>query len=901
MSSKQEIQKNQTQNKDKKTKKKRRFWKIFFIAFFAIIFGVFGALGGIIFGWIQSAPSPDTIQIQPQNFTSTIVYEKNSNEYVEKELHKDENRIYVTLDEIPDYLEQAVIAVEDERFDQHPGIDIQGILRAVYTDIKTMSAKEGASTLTQQLVKNNVLKTNEKAMERKVKEMYLAYQIEKIYSKQEILEAYLNTMGLGNNVAGVQQASKLYFGKDVKDLSLGESTIIAGITQNPSKYSPFREDNAVENIETSPLRKRQITVLDRMFTQGKITKQQYDEALSESVFDEIAENKERVSQTSSDNSYFVDQVISDVRDALQTELGFSKTAAINMIFRGGIKIYSTIDKDMQKIVDQTLLDPNLYPPTWDQNRKSSIQHTEFQVDYEYKYPKVQVDGSVKKVYGYDNFIIHNPDNAEDEIKKEIAKKQIGIEEKVLQQLKDLNKNTVGIDLKLTDVRKTAITPQPQVAVAIVDPYTGYVRALAGGKPPKLGSMTLNRATSSNRSPGSTIKPIGVYGPVMEEENLTPATIFNDRPIEIVKYGTVYRPKNASRNYLGSMTMREAIQRSQNIPAVLAMQQLGVSKSKQYLKKMNLTQIDQSVSEALALGGGAGISPLQMASAYGTFVNNGMYIKPTTFYKVVDRQGKILLEVTPHPVKVFSKQTAYLVTDMMKDVIAKKPGTATRARFTSIRMDQAGKTGTTTGNTDKWFAGITPYYSAAVWMGYDNNKEMDATNYHYHLVIWKEIMQAVHRDLPSKTFKEPSNIVHAKVCSVSGQLATEACTHAHTAYSEIFLRGTVPSTHCTYHKKAVPKPPTTEDPNKPGEGMQPADPTAPTTPGTPTAPTDPTTPGTPTDPTDPTTPDTPTNPGTPGSDDGNKDKDKENKKPNKTNKTPTANNINTEKLVTNLVQ
>ncbi len=750
----------------KKTKKAGiTFIKIF--TFTLLILGVVGiATGlGIAKAIIDSAPPLDINQVVPEGY-ATFIYDMEGNE-IQKLHGEDANRIYVQIDQIPKHMQNAVVAIEDERFWKHNGIDIQGIFRAIYKNITSGDLTgSGASTLTQQIIKNNVLSV-EKSFERKIQEQYLAVQLEKKMDKDKILELYLNTSPFGRGTLGVQTAANTYFNKDVSELTIAEAAVIAGITQLPTYYDP------VVNPENN--KKRQQVVLMKMFELGYITQQEYDDALAEDVYKNISV----ISQTAekqSDYSYYVDEVIRKVTEDLIEEKGYTEAEAYNLVYRGGLSITIAQDSKIQGIVDEAFIQQTNFPPA------SKM----FSVRLLYTLSVEGTDG-----------VKHNYEEAEFP-SQAAAEKHIG----------ELKSKWTSNSEKIV-AEKALFIPQPQAAMVIMDYHNGHVKALAGGRGEKIGNQTFNRATQAKRQPGSTFKILAAYLPAIDTMGYTLATSIDDAPF---KAGS-YSPKNWYSGYRGLSTVREAIRDSMNICAVKTLQAVGPETAFDYLLKLGFTTLaDGEVIDgktysdknlATALGGIThGVTPLELNAAYGAIANNGVYIEPVFYTKVLSHDGTLLLEKQPETVTVMKETTSFLLTSAMKDVITR--GTGTKANFSGMPI--AGKTGTTQDDVDLLLSAYTPYYVATVWMGYDQPKRMNYGGVSYHALIWREVMQKIHADLPSKNFPTPKGITSASICSESGKLAVAGlCSNdprGSTVRTEYFAVGTVPTESCNVHVKAT---------------------------------------------------------------------------------------------------
>lgn len=753
----------------KKTKKVGiTFIKVF--AFSVLLIGIIGvATGlGIAKAIIDSAPPLDLAAVVPEGY-ATIIYDQNGTEI--QQLHgEDANRIYVQLDQIPKHLQDAIVAIEDERFWQHNGIDIQGIFRAIYSNIKSGDlTASGASTLTQQVIKNNVLST-EKKFERKIQEQYLAVQLEKEIDKKEILELYLNTSPFGRGTLGVQTAASTYFNKDVSELTIAESAVIASITQRPTYYDP------VINPENN--RKRQTIVLQKMLEQGYITQDEYDTALAEDVYGHIQIINQTIEEQS-DYSYFVDEVIREVLEDLKVQKGYTESEAFNLIYRGGLSIYVTQDLEMQKIVDDVFINEINFPP----------REMMYAVRMMYTLSVQTADGPQ-----------HHYEEAE-----------FDTQEKAEAHIASLKSEWVKDGEEIL-AEKALFIPQPQAAMVIMDYHNGHVKALSGGRGEKIGNQTFNRATQAKRQPGSTFKILAAYLPAIDTAGYTLGKVIDDAPFTVSTGGGSYTPKNWYKGYRGLTPVRVAIRDSMNICAVKTIYDIGPQTGYDYLMNLGFTTLVDSetldgktysdITLALALGGVThGVTPLELNAAYGAIANNGVYVEPVFYTKVLNHDGALLLEKVPVTRTVMKETTAFLLTSAMRDVITS--GTGTLANFRSMPI--AGKTGTTTDDVDLLLSAYTPYYVATVWMGYDQPKRMKYDR-SYHALIWKEIMEKIHADLPYKDFERPSGITSASICTESGKLGVAGlCDHdprGSTIKSEYFATGTVPTESCDVHIKAT---------------------------------------------------------------------------------------------------
>ena len=742
-----------------------------------VLAAVVGVAGGGLFikKIIDDTPHVSASDVKPKGFT-TFVYADDGSTEIERFVSSGSNRVYKSIDEIPKDLQHAFVAIEDERFYKHNGIDLQGIARAAVVGIaRGGNFTEGASTLTQQLIKNNVFPnfTKEKTFydkfQRKIQEQYLALQIEKKMDKSEIIESYLNTINLGQNCLGVQAASQRYFGKDVPDLTLSECAVIAGITQSPSTYDP------ITHPDNNKVRRNK--VLKNMLEQGYISQKQYDEALADDVYARI-QTTNTASQADNTYSYFVDALAQQVIQDLKDQLGYTDTQAYNAVYSGGLSIYSTQNQTMQQICDEEANDDSNYPGLKEYGLDYALTVTRADGATE-NYGSNNIKNYVKETYGKDQGLLYSSEDAARAMVEEW-------------------KATIAREGDTYDERIT-ITPQPQSSITIMDQKTGQIKAMVGGRGEKASSLGLNRAyQGSKRQPGSTFKILAAYAPALDSCDKTLATTIDDEPYTL-KNGQVLR--NANKQYGGTTTLREGIKRSINVVAVKLSDEITQELGYEYCQKFGISTLvknktingkvfDDSTSQTLALGGiTEGVYNYEMCAAYATIANGGEYNKPTLYSKVVDHDGNVLLDGTGESHTVIKDSTAYLLTSAMEDVVNSGTGTACQLP----NMPVAGKTGTTTSNKDLWFCGFTPYYTCAVWGGYDDNKECNSdTSFRFRL--WKGIMSRIHENLEEKDFKVPSSVERKSICTITGKLAGSGCP----SITEYFAKDTLPTETCSGH-------------------------------------------------------------------------------------------------------
>lgn len=652
---------------------------------------VCAGVGAGMYAAISAEIKDMNIQNLAFNHSSFLFYndaEGNSHEI--QQLYSDANRIWLKSSEIPDTMKDAIVSIEDERFYKHKGVDIKRTTGAVINwclnKVGIKRSSYGGSTITQQVIKN-ITKDDKKSPDRKVREIMRAVALENELSKDEILTIYLNIVYFANKCYGVEAAANVYFDKTITELSLAETASIAGITQTPARFNPFEHpDNNVE---------KRNRVLSKMYELEKISEDEYNTATNEKLVTSTShkEQKNRIS------SYFADQVINEVINDLQTKKGYSATFAEQQVFNGGLKIYTTMDKSIQDIMEGVFTNTANFPK---------------------------------------------------------------------------------------------ISGKAQSAMIIIDPYTGEVKGLVGGLGEKTESRGLNRATQSKRQPGSSFKPVSVYAPALQEGKITAATSILDESITIGKW----TPRNSYAGFKGDMLVKRAIEISANIPAVKVADKVGVDTSYNYLKdKFHISTLDERDKNLSSLGLGGltyGVTVKELAAAYGVFMNNGVYIEPHIYTKVVDSTGKVIIEYKPEKTEVLKQGNAFIMTDMLKAVVNGSKGTARAAKLS--KMPTYGKTGTTNDDYDKWFVGFTPYYVGAVWYGFDTPKSIKAAGVSYNpsVRVWKKVMDKVHSDLAVKDFTAPSDVVTASICSVTGKLASDKCE----SNKEYFIKGTQPKSVCS---------------------------------------------------------------------------------------------------------
>ncbi|MGI5839860.1 MAG: transglycosylase domain-containing protein [bacterium] len=670
-------------SKPARVNKKLNIARLLLVVFLVVCSIAAGATIGLVVSYTRDMPALENLPNQLSR--SSKIFNADGTQQIAS-LHYIENREIVPLEQIPEVVREAFIATEDERFNTHRGVDIRSFFRALSANILHMRIDQGFSTITMQLAGNAFLDRSQKVLSRKLQEVVLAVQIERMYTKDDILEMYLNQVFLGYNAHGVQTAAQHYFGKDISEVDLAEAAILAGITRSPNYYSPH------SNFEGA--KARQETVLRLMVRNGYITQEEADAATAAEV--EIVP----VKPSGHSAAYFVDYVLQYLLNQYGEDL----------VYHGGLQVYTTLDLAMQEAAEAgfaEILD-KAFPPKGD-------------------------------------------------------------------------------------------TYDPQAALIFLDPKTGHIKAMIGGRKHDT-ILALNR-TLQPRQPGSAFKPIVVYAPAIAA-GYSASTVIVDEPVTFQVGTKTWSPRNYDNSYRGPMSLREALARSVNIVAAKLFMELGVNTGVEFAQKLGITTLElenRAVNDwapAISLGGlTRGVTPLELASAYGVFAAGGVKAEPFAILKVVDRNGKVLEENKPKTREVLDPKAAYLVTDMLKGTISLPYGTGTRA---AIGRPAAGKTGTTQDDRDAWFVGYTPELVGAIWLGHDIPKDMGSVfGGNYPAQIWAKVMRVGHAGKPVADFPVPAGLVSQDVCTASGQLPGPDCP-PENIYREKFIPGTEPAEVCPIH-------------------------------------------------------------------------------------------------------
>lgn len=763
--------------------------KIALAMFLILCFASFAIGIGFVRGAIDAAPSLDILDVQPQGYASQI-YDADGN-LMQTLVMEGSNREEVSFDQLPADLVNAFIAIEDSRFYEHNGIDLKGILRAAYVGITSGRFSEGASTITQQLIKNNVLQGGYETsmadkLRRKIQEQFLAVKLEdQLGSKETILEYYLNTINLGGNCLGVQTAAHRYFGKNVWELTLSECTVLAATTSNPSRYNPLThpKENAV----------RRKIVIEKMYEQNFITYDQKNDALDDDVYSRI-QTVDNATSGSTVFSYFTDAVYNQVCDDLQSKLGYSASQSYKLLYSGGLQIYSTMDPSIQAIVDEEINNADNYI--------SSTGSRLLEYSLNYALTVCHADGS-ESTYTENDLISY----FQSEKKQATFANIYASKEDIYRSVREFKASLL---ISGDSVTNETITPilEPQESVVVMNQSNGHVAAISGGRGEKEGSLTLNRALHSNRQPGSASMIISTFAPAIDSCGATLASTYYDAPYSSGNQQVLNWWGNP---YLGYNNIRQAITYSMNVIGARCLTSLvSDSTAYDYLELFGL--VDANVFESSASLASASqsytVTNEMLTAAFASIANDGIYQKPTYYTKVLDRQGNILLESVPSKTKIIKSSSAALLTNAMEDVISSDSSyyyqygitpTGTLCQVDSMTL--AGKSGTTTSGSDVWFIGYSPYYTCGIWSGYDDSKVL-SNGTEYHKTIWQKIMARIHADLDNKDFVFTDELESAKICSKSGLLAVDGVCNSSSSnacvYTEYFAPGTAPTSYCDRH-------------------------------------------------------------------------------------------------------
>ena len=699
------------------------------MVFIGIITGsiVVSVMALYVFNALEDAPIVDLSNVEVNLNNTSYIYVTDSDtqeQTVVKELYSGQNREWVSYSEIPQTLIDVTVAAEDKRFREHHGVDWLRTIRSTLGYFGGSSRIQGGSTITQQVIKN-LTGNDEVTPERKVQEIFTALKLEKNYSKEQILETYLNVAFFSNQCYGIQSASKLYFNKDISELNVAEAATLIAITNAPTRYNPLRENPNEDygwGTGMEENKERRDYILGEMLDAGMLTQSEYEEWINYEV--QLAPREEV--QSTSDGltaltDWHTDQVIEDVITDLQEEYNYTRAYATNMVYSGGYRIYSTMDPDIQQSLEDSYANPDTFP---------ALNNSEY----------------------------------------------------------------------------------PETAAIVIAP-DGSVKGMIGGNE-KTSNRLFNRATQSQRHPGSTMKPISAYLNAFERDLITWSTTFVDEPLTLTENGETFEwPVNYTNSYTHEpMTVQYAVQQSINtVPAQIVnilTPQVCYDTLKNKFQISTLQEADATSLSAMALGGmTTGMTLEELVGCYQIFVTGGMYVKPYTYTHVTDMEGNVILEKDTTQVRVISEETATVLNRLLQTVVSR--GTGAQANIQNqTGIVTAGKTGSSTGvkyvngvqvdidNPDLWFIGFTPYYIGGVWMGYDIQEEIYYSTYPTP-ILWKNLMLPIHEGLEAADFTYSENVQALQYCTESGDLATENCPSTATGwYKETYI----PSS-CILHRSS----------------------------------------------------------------------------------------------------
>ena len=766
--------------------------QVFFLRFGFVIL-LAGCLVGAFFGYrelkaiFDEVPDIRTVDLTPAGHTTQILDDGGNN--LQVLVNKDIRSDYVMMDRLPDNLKNAFIAIEDPEFRSHEGIDPVGFLRALVTGLTNGGDfRQPTSTITEQLLRNQVFSGGEEKdlmsrFKRALIEQYMTLRMENRYTKDEILEYYLNTVSLGQNTQGVDAASMRYFNKHAEDLTLSECATLAAIVKNPTAYNPITHSTRNRN--------RELQVLTAMQDQGFISGTEYETAIRDDVQARVQRYNEHFMKNRKPTTYFVDALIQSVIEDLKSELGYTETQAVNALYSGGLKIYSTQDAQIQKIVDRETGNPKNYP-----------EDVSFQPDYQLTVHPIGSQNNVsysfndvKKWYESQGKKLPATFSSEKELKKVI----------------NPFRRSIIADSDNLIAESVQLIVEPQISFVVMEQSTGAIKALVGGRGDKAASLSVNRATSSTRQPGSSLGTLAVYLPALDTSGMTLGTVQDDteynypgtdQPVENLHPGT----------YRGLTTLRDSIIESIHVIAVKTMDQVTPLVSYDYLKRLGFTTLVDGYSDdagksstdialSTALGElNKGVNNLDLTGAYATIANGGCYHPPHLYTKITDHDGNTLIDHSnPESTRVMKETTAWLLTDVLRENV--EDNQAGTIRFRNSDMVIAGREGASDENNDLWFTGYTPHLTAGIWCGYDSGKSQKDTDYHEN--IWRRIMEKIStRDETRTSFPIPDGIETVSICTKCGKLAIEdLCSDAvggSCERTEYFTTDSVPTDTCDCH-------------------------------------------------------------------------------------------------------
>lgn len=746
-----------------------------------VLFFVFTAIG-VVRGLVDSAPKIRELTLMPSGEASKM-YDADG-EVIQTVGAANSVQQNVSIADIPQVVQNAFVAVEDKRFFEHHGVDMRGILLSIYQNVVSdPDMADDNATITLQLIRNQIMtQSNENTLIERVangiQEQFLAIELEDYLDKKEILEDYLNTISMDENTLGVQAAAKKYFDKDVSEITASEAAVLAAMVDDPISDNPVSGQEA--NAE-----KRKI-VLKAMLDEGYLTEDEYEDALGDDVYLRIKNITTNITSEGKINSYYADAVINQVISDMRQNLGYTQTQAYNTLYHGGLKIYTCQDKGLQNICDTTINSDSNYP----QGTKSYLSYTLVVEKFESYKEYSEID--VKNYFAQKgiNFSLYFTDSKQ-------AQKYINTFRKA--KLKDGAK-AVNEEMQLVK--------EPQASFVLIEQATGEVKALVGGRGTKRKNRAQNRAMEVTYQPGNVFSILSTYIPALDTAGMTLGSVEKD---ELYRFSQSGKKVVSSGKYRGQVTLREAITQKLAVPAVKVLEKISPQTGFDYLTNMGFSTLVESKSTQsskkstdiqleLAIGKlNQGVTNLELTAAYASLANTGIYQSPRLYNRVVDAAGNVLLDNTTKPTQIMKESTAWLLTNVLQENV--KSGSAKEANFETNEIAVAGVTGTNEKKSGVCFEGYTPYYTAGIWSGEDENKKVEVSG--YHIRIWKKIMMQVHAYSKHSQgkFKKPANIVKKKICTASGKIAVKGiCDKAKSSgvRKEYFVSGTEPQENCDIH-------------------------------------------------------------------------------------------------------
>ena len=760
------------------------FFKLTLFCF--LIFLVVGVVSiyGMFRGIIDSAPDISSINMEPTGYT-TKIYDA-SNHVTASLEQQEQNRETVSFADIPEHLIEAFILTEDPNFFYHKGNDARQFLYQFSYDFFNNTTSDTFGTITQQLIRNTVFnggvqKSFGEKLEQIIQEGYLSIQLEKQMDKTEILELYLNGINLGSNTLGIQSAAMHYFNKNVSELTLSECSVLAATASNPSRYNPFRQQQS--NAE------QRLRILSQMLTAQLISNEEYQEAVSDNVYARLQTPSYNTENDTSILSYYNEEVINSVLADLQNELGYSETQAYNLVYYGGLSIYTPMNAEVQATVDKELNSSANYP-----EENFSLSYT-LVVSHSNETTETYTEANIKDYY---QTVLNQSD----------FQNIFSNEAEMMQAIDSFKHSTLHKQDTILD-ETIKMIPQPQASMVVLDQRNGHVLALSGGRGERSNNLSLNRASDSLRQPGSIFSVLSTFAPALDICGATLASTYYDSPLHTSEQSFT---DSWNETYMGYTNIHQAIEFSMNVVAARCLSEsVTPSTSYDYLSQFHFSSLapeDKSIT--LATGNLTnGVTNLEMTAAYAAIANGGVYTEPVFYTTVMDRNGKIILEKEHSTSIVMKNTTASLLTHALEDSVSGEnywenydmEPTGTQCQVDGMSI--AGKSGVSLSTGDYWFIGYSPYMTCGIWSGYDDSSAITTYN-GYYKKIWQKVMEQTHKDFSDPEFLYSENLESAQICSKSGLLAIEdPCNHGTSnsvVYTEWFEKGTVPTQYCNRHTK-----------------------------------------------------------------------------------------------------